>query len=94
VSTRGRSYEIIVLAQRCKECGLCIHVCPRRVLETGRRANARGFRVTVPVRPQDCVGCRLCELSCPDFAIHVRPLSSSGSRGVIVWGEGEVETIP
>jgi 2-oxoglutarate ferredoxin oxidoreductase subunit delta len=23
------------------------------------------------IRPEDCIGCKDCELSCPDFAIYV-----------------------
>ncbi|MFR1131368.1 MAG: 4Fe-4S binding protein [Enterocloster bolteae] len=24
-----------------------------------------------PARQEDCIGCRLCELRCPDFAVKV-----------------------
>ncbi len=50
----------------CKRCGICAAFCPAGVLvqdESGK------------VCVQDlerCTGCQLCELRCPDFAIHVR----------------------
>ncbi len=64
-------FHVVVIAERCKECGICIHVCPKKVLEKGDKANSRGFRYPVPVREGDCIGCRLCEMNCPDFAIYV-----------------------
>ena len=56
----------------CKRCGICVAFCPKKVLgrdETGAP------RIE---RPEDCIGCRFCELHCPDFAIdiheeHTRP---------------------
>ena len=93
MSARRRAFEVVVIADRCKECGLCIHVCPKKVLETGSRQNRKGYRVTVPARPRDCIGCKLCELVCPEFAIHVRPSSDGVFRGIMVWGQGEVQTI-
>jgi 2-oxoglutarate ferredoxin oxidoreductase subunit delta len=49
----------------CKGCGICVELCPKKVLELDEQD-----KVTV-VRPQDCICCRLCELRCPDFAIEV-----------------------
>ncbi len=37
----------------------------------GKELNARGYRYPVPERIDDCIGCRLCEYVCPDFAIFV-----------------------
>lgn len=49
----------------CKQCGLCLHFCPRKVLEPDRD----GY--PYPARPEDCRGCGLCFDRCPDFAVEV-----------------------
>jgi 2-oxoglutarate ferredoxin oxidoreductase subunit delta len=50
----------------CKGCGICVHFCPKKVLELDDQDKV------VAVRPQDCVCCKLCELRCPDLAIEVQ----------------------
>lgn len=49
----------------CKGCELCVHYCPKNVLEMGEDG-----KVFAP-RADDCIGCHLCEMRCPDFAIQV-----------------------
>lgn len=49
----------------CKGCGICVHFCPKKVLELDSRGKV------LAVRPEDCIGCRLCQLRCPDLAIEV-----------------------
>ncbi len=71
---RRPRFHVVVIPERCKECGICVHVCPKNVLEKGTESNARGYRYPVPARPEDCIGCRLCEFNCPDFAIYVVPV--------------------
>lgn len=49
----------------CKACGICIAFCPKEVF--GRNEEGK----PVIERPDDCIGCRFCELHCPDFAITI-----------------------
>ena len=58
-------------ARVCKGCGLCVYYCPQEVLGLSDRRNAKGYNVAEVVEPDNCVSCRLCEMSCPDLAIFV-----------------------
>jgi len=49
----------------CKSCGICVTLCPRSVFD----ADPVGRPLVA--RPQDCNGCRFCEMHCPDLAIEV-----------------------
>jgi len=46
----------------CKGCGICV---AKNVLQMDE------FDKPVPVRAEDCVACRLCEMRCPDLAIEI-----------------------
>ena len=57
-------YVHILRERYCKGCNICVHFCPRQVL------GLKGGKVFVE-HPELCIGCTMCELRCPDFAIEV-----------------------
>jgi NAD-dependent dihydropyrimidine dehydrogenase PreA subunit len=52
--------------ERCKQCGICVHFCPKGALTLDAQNNP------VLTDPEACNACRLCEYLCPDFGIKVR----------------------
>lgn len=57
---------------RCKGCGLCVDICPRKVLELDtERLNAKGLTPARVTDMERCIGCALCATMCPDVAITV-----------------------
>ncbi len=49
---------------KCTICGTCIEICPVKVFEK------QGDKVVV-AKPEDCIGCKACEVQCPQKAIEV-----------------------
>lgn len=71
---KEKGIEIFVDDSLCKGvdgCGLCIHVCPKRVYERSDRMTPKGIKPPVPVHPDNCTGCMRCMIYCPDLAIVV-----------------------
>ncbi|MEM0224901.1 MAG: 4Fe-4S binding protein [Desulfurococcaceae archaeon] len=64
-------FTVNVIVDRCKECGICIAVCPTKVLSKSDMLNKYGYHPPEPVNIDKCIGCRLCEYNCPDFAIFI-----------------------
>lgn len=60
-----KSYMHYINREWCKACGICIHFCPKGVLEADESGRP------VAARPEACIGCRMCEFRCPDLAIAV-----------------------
>jgi 2-oxoglutarate ferredoxin oxidoreductase subunit delta len=56
---------------RCKGCGLCVEVCPKKVLEISRKVNTKGYNPVFQARPEDCIKCTACCIMCPDVAITI-----------------------
>ena len=61
----GKTVQHLIDKEWCKGCAICIHFCPKKVLEFDDHGKAEA------VRPKDCIACRLCELRCPDLALQV-----------------------
>lgn len=69
--TRG---HVVIDADACKGCDLCIDACPPHVLVmTAHAVNARGYRY--PLLLPGCTGCKACSQICPDFVFQVYKLA-------------------
>lgn len=66
----------------CKGCQICIEICPRDVLVLAAEVSDKGFRPVVVEKIENCTGCSMCELMCPDLAITVEGVEKSKSRKV------------
>ena len=54
--------DIFVDKDACVGCGLCVKDCPMHVYELQNS-------VSVPVRPNNCMGCLSCHEICPSQAL-------------------------
>jgi 2-oxoglutarate ferredoxin oxidoreductase subunit delta len=63
--TIKKSYTVSFYHDWCKECGLCIAFCQKQIIQAAQNGKPE---ITDAER---CIGCRYCEMHCPDFAITV-----------------------
>ncbi len=54
-----------IMLNRCKGCGICAELCPKKVLVVNELEKIEA------AHEENCIKCRQCELRCPDYAIFV-----------------------
>lgn len=57
--------------ERCKGCSFCVDFCPRGSLKMSQELNSKGYLLPAVVDDTKCLNCGLCEIICPEFAMHV-----------------------
>jgi 2-oxoglutarate ferredoxin oxidoreductase subunit delta len=55
----------------CKGCDICIEFCPADVFEKSNKLNHKGYYLPIITQMEECNGCRICDLMCPEFAIVI-----------------------
>lgn len=59
----------------CKGCGLCIEVCPLKVLKLNENVvNSKGYHPAYEFLENKCIACKSCALMCPDSVIMIEKL--------------------
>ncbi len=55
----------VIDSKKCKLCKTCIEICPMEVFaeENGK---------IIIKKPEACIGCKACEVQCPEGAIKVK----------------------
>lgn len=75
--------RVLIDAERCKGCALCVAVCPPEILKLGG-LNRRGYAAAYALDQEACTSCTACALICPEVAITVmrpeRPRARQGAR--------------
>lgn len=56
---------------RCKACSICVSMCPSGTIAMVQNPKTTLGATIEVIEPESCIGCKACELHCPDFAIFV-----------------------
>ena len=54
----------VIDSKKCTKCGTCIDICPVQVF-------VKEDDKVIVKNPKACIGCRACEVQCPEDAIKV-----------------------
>lgn len=64
--------KLVFRIDRCKGCGLCVSVCPKKILAIDTsQVNKKDYRPVSCTDMDACIACGNCALMCPDGVISV-----------------------
>lgn len=60
------------LKENCQGCGLCVEICPKKILVLDKtQVNDRGHTPVIILDETICTQCSLCAIMCPDCVIEI-----------------------
>ncbi|WP_053364967.1 DUF362 domain-containing protein [Bacillus sp. FJAT-27245] len=62
--------KVLTKIDRCKQCELCIPVCPKDAISFSDEINSSGHRYTL-IDQEKCIACGICYVTCPDGVYEV-----------------------
>lgn len=62
--------KVLTKPERCKQCGLCVQVCPKQAISFSEEINGAGYRYTI-IDDEKCIACGMCYQTCPDGVYEV-----------------------
>lgn len=71
--------DVVIDAQECKGCGLCIAACPPHCLRFARELSAYGVHPAA-YTGENCTGCGICFYCCPEPGAITVYRDASASR--------------
>lgn len=80
MAKRRRVAHLDIDARLCKGtegCGICIDLCREGVLGAAAAFSPRGVHPAAVVRLEQCTGCELCVIYCPDMAVNLVQLEAA-----------------
>ncbi len=72
--------RIIIDADRCKGCLICVEECPKEEIKLGKKINKTGYNIVEFRNAGGCNACTLCAIVCPDAAIEVIEIFEDGVK--------------
>ena len=64
--------KLTINEDACKGCGLCIAVCPKKILRLHvEKLNTKGYHPVELIDPKLCIACASCARMCPDVIFTV-----------------------
>ena len=89
ISTNSKmAGKIVIDAERCKGCGLCVAVCPKKTIVISAISNKNGY-FPAQTDSRDCTGCAACAIICPEATIEV--FRDSSGRVIVAIEPGKKE---
>ena len=71
-AVRWNGTPVVIAADRCKGCELCVAICPTHALALEPlRVNPLGHHPVRLTTPADCTSCAFCARVCPDAVLTV-----------------------